>query len=82
VKIAVIGGGSTYTPELVSGFLDIYPTFPLSELWLMDILEERLSIVGGFVQRMVASRSAPFQVHLTDQIDQAVQSASYVISRS
>ena len=37
LKVAVIGGGSTYTPELINGFLARAQAFPLSELWLMDI---------------------------------------------
>ena len=37
MKIAVIGGGSTYTPELVNGFLECAAKFPLRELSLMDI---------------------------------------------
>jgi 6-phospho-beta-glucosidase len=37
MKIAVIGGGSTYTPELVNGFLERHSTLPVSELWLMDV---------------------------------------------
>lgn len=53
MKVAVIGGGSTYTPELVNGFSARTDTFPLTELCLMDINAERLEIVGGFAQRMV-----------------------------
>jgi len=49
MKITVIGGGSTYTPELVNGFLERTSTLPITELWLMDIDPERLNIVGGFV---------------------------------
>ena len=56
MKIAVIGGGSTYTPELVNGFLDRINSLPVSELWLMDIDEPRLEIVGGFAQRMVEAK--------------------------
>ena len=37
MKIAVIGGGSTYTPELVNGFLERTASLPITELWLMDI---------------------------------------------
>lgn len=53
MKITVIGGGSTYTPELVNGFLARVDSLPIKELWLMDIDPERLEIVGGFAQRMV-----------------------------
>ena len=42
MKITVIGGGSTYTPELVNGFLAAVDSLPLKELWLMDIDQERL----------------------------------------
>ncbi len=65
MKIAVIGGGSTYTPELVNGFLDRIKSLPLTELWLMDIDPARLEIVGGFAQRMLAARGDPFKVVLT-----------------
>ena len=59
LKVAVIGGGSTYTPELVNGFLARMEEFPLDELWLMDIDEERLKVVGSFAQRMVAAKALP-----------------------
>lgn len=80
VKIAVIGGGSTYTPELVSGFLEMHSTLPVSELWLMDN-EERLEIVGGFARRMVARRGEPFEVRLTNNRRDAIQDAGYIITQ-
>jgi 6-phospho-beta-glucosidase len=81
MKIAVIGGGSTYTPELVNGFLARIGQIPLSELWLMDIDPERLALVGGFAQRMVAAKGAPFRVELTTDRRAAIQGASYVITQ-
>jgi 6-phospho-beta-glucosidase len=81
MKIAVIGGGSTYTPELVNGFLERTSSLPVSELWLMDIDLERLGIVGGFAQRMVQVRGEPFKVVLTDDQQAAIQGASYVITQ-
>ena len=81
VKVAVIGGGSTYTPELVKGFLERIDTFPLADLWLMDVDEERLRIVGGFARRMVAARGQPFHVHLTTERRAAIADASYVITQ-
>lgn len=81
MKVAVIGGGSTYTPELVAGFLERLVALPLGELWLMDIDAERLAVVGGFAQRMVAARGAPFQVVLTMDQQAAVRGASYVITQ-
>lgn len=81
MKIAVIGGGSTYTPELVNGFLDRVESLPLTELWLMDIDAERLEIVGGFVQRMVEEKGNPFKVVLTADQRKAVAGASYVTTQ-
>ena len=65
MKVTVIGGGSSYTPELVNGFLERVKSFPLTELWLVDIDPQRLEIVGGFAQRMVKAKRSPFKVFLT-----------------
>ena len=81
LKVAVIGGGSTYTPELVNGFLARLDQFPLDELWLMDIDQERLDIVGGFAQRMVEAKGSPFKVVLTTNQREAVKDASYVTTQ-
>ncbi|MFQ3647359.1 MAG: 6-phospho-beta-glucosidase [Anaerolineae bacterium] len=81
MKIAVIGGGSSYTPELINGFLDRHATLPVSELWLMDVLPERLEVVGKFAQRMVAAAGSPFRVVLTTDQRAAVQGAQYVTTQ-
>jgi 6-phospho-beta-glucosidase len=81
MKVAVIGGGSSYTPELVKGFLDRIESFPLSKLWLVDIDPQRLAVVGGFAQRMVAAKGSPFQVHLTTDRRAGVAGASYVTTQ-
>jgi 6-phospho-beta-glucosidase len=81
MKIAVIGGGSTYTPELVNGFLDRIKSLPLTELWLMDIDARRLEIVGGFARRMLAARGDPFKLVLTSDQRQAVKEAAYVTTQ-
>src|SRR5207248_8066307 len=73
--------GSTYTPELINGFIARMESFPLSELWLMDIDEQRLDIVGGFAQRMVAAKGQPFALHLTLDQREAVRGASYVCTQ-
>jgi 6-phospho-beta-glucosidase len=77
----VMGGGSSYTPELVKGFLERVNTFPVTELWLMDILPDRLDVVGGFAQRMVGARGEPFAVRLSTDQHEAVEGASYVITQ-
>ncbi len=81
MKITVIGGGSTYTPELVNGFLATVHSLPLKELWLMDIDRERLDIVGGFAQRIVKAKGDPFKVVLSLNQREAIAGASYVITQ-
>ncbi len=81
LKVTVIGGGSTYTPELVNGFLARLKQFPVNELWLMDIDAERLKIVGGFAQRMVEHKGNPFKVVLTTNQREAVTGADYVTTQ-
>jgi len=81
MKVTVIGGGSTYTPELVNGFLARIAQFPVSELWLMDVDEERLHIVGGFAQRMVSAKGSPFKVILSTNQRKAIKDASYVTTQ-
>ncbi len=81
MKIAVIGGGSTYTPELVNGFLARVDTLPLRELWLMDIDPQRLAVVGGFAQRMVEASGAPFRIILSDNRRASIAGAAYVVTQ-
>lgn len=81
MKVTVIGGGSTYTPELVNGFLARTSVFPLKELCLMDIDAERLRVVGGFAQRMVKAKGSPFEVVLITDQRRAVEGASYVTTQ-
>ena len=81
MKVSVIGGGSTYTPELVKGFLDRVDEFPLSDLWLMDIDQLRLEVVGGFIQRIVQSSGAPFKVRLSNNQRETIEGSSYVITQ-
>jgi len=81
LKVTVIGGGSTYTPELLNGFIEREVDFPLNELWLMDIDAERLAVVGAFAQRMAATRNASFKVVLSTDQKEALRGASYVITQ-
>ncbi len=81
MKVTVIGGGSTYTPELVVGFLERLSAFPLSELCLMDIDPARLQVVGGFARRMVQARGEPFRITLSTDQREAIRGASYVTTQ-
>ena len=81
MKVAVIGGGSSYTPEIINGFLTRIESFPVKGLWLMDISRERLDIVGEFAQRMVREKGSPFKIHLTCDRRKAIEGAQYVITQ-
>ncbi len=81
LKVAVIGGGSTYTPELINGFIERQDVFPLDELWLMDIDSDRLDIVGGFAQRMAKAKDARFSIKLSTNQQESIRDASYVITQ-
>jgi 6-phospho-beta-glucosidase len=65
----------------VNGFLARVAHFPLDELWLLDIDEERLAIVGGFARRMVEAAGAPFRVELTTDRRAAIRDAAYVTTQ-
>jgi 6-phospho-beta-glucosidase len=81
MKITIIGGGSTYTPELINGFIVRAGQLPLTELCLMDIDAERLEIVGGFARRMVFAQGSPFRVTLSGDQREAIRGASYVVTQ-
>lgn len=83
IKIATIGGGSSYTPELVEGFIKRYENLPVDELWLVDIPEgqEKLDTVGALAQRMVKRAGLPTKVILTTDRRAALDGADFVTSQ-
>lgn len=81
IKIAVIGAGSTYTPELVDGLLQRRDIFPVTEIVLMDIDERKLLIVGALAQRMAAHTDERLSVRLTMDLDDALEGASFVMAQ-
>lgn len=81
MKITIIGGGSTYTPELIEGLIKQEKQIDLSEVVLMDIDGERLAVVGRFAQRMVEHAGAQFSVQLTGDLAEAIAGASFVLSQ-
>lgn len=83
VKIVTIGGGSSYTPELVEGFIKRYAELPVKELWLVDIEEgkEKLEIVGAMAQRMVKAAGLDWKVNLTLDRRLALKDADYVTTQ-
>ncbi|PGL72201.1 6-phospho-beta-glucosidase [Bacillus sp. AFS055030] len=83
IKIATIGGGSSYTPELVEGFIKRYNELPLRELWLVDVEEgkEKLEIVGQLAKRMFQKAGLPVEVHLTLDRKEALKDADFVTTQ-
>ena len=79
VKVAVVGGGSTYTPELVEGFVTRTDRLPVDELVLLDIDPVRLAIVGALAERMVRAAGWAGSVRLTDRMTEALEGANFVI---
>jgi 6-phospho-beta-glucosidase len=74
-KIAVVGGGSTYTPELVSGLTRL----DVDELVLEDVDPERREVVGGMARRMLARQGFAGKVEVTGDLDGAVEGADFVL---
>ncbi len=79
MKIAVVGGGSTYTPELVSGLAGERQRLDVTELVLQDIDPERLEVVGGLAGRMLERGGFPGALTLTDDLDRALDGADFVL---
>ncbi|MBE9387657.1 6-phospho-beta-glucosidase [Vagococcus salmoninarum] len=83
LKIVTIGGGSSYTPELVEGFIKRHAELPVKELWLVDIEagREKLEIVGAMAKRMVAAAGIDCEVHLTLDRREALKDADFVTTQ-
>jgi 6-phospho-beta-glucosidase len=79
LKLTVIGGGSTYTPELVDGIARERAALPVSELVLADPDALRLELVGGLAARMLARAGHPAKVVTTGDLDEAVDGAAVVL---
>src|SRR5213082_1456973 len=79
MKLAVIGGGSTYTPELVAGLARERERIELSELVLHDIDAERRDVVGGLAERMLSAAGYPGKLDVTDDLDSALDGATFVL---
>jgi len=79
VKIAVVGGGSTYTPELVSGLSRERERIGVRELVLQDIDPERREVVGGLAERMLRHQGYEGTLTVTDDLDRALDGADFVL---
>ncbi|WP_214830606.1 6-phospho-beta-glucosidase [Exiguobacterium sp. s56] len=83
IKLVTIGGGSSYTPELMEGFIKRYEELPIREIWLVDIEagQDKLDIVGQMAQRMWDASPYDVKVHLTLDRREALQDADFVTTQ-
>ena len=79
MKLAVIGAGSTYTPELVSGLMREQERIDVRELALHDIDAQRLEVVGGLARRMLERRQYRGDLRLTGALDEALDGAEVIL---
>ncbi len=83
VKIVTIGGGSSYTPELIEGFIRRYEELPIGEMWLVDVErgKEKLRIVSELAQRMWDASPYQVKVHTTLDRREALPGADFVTTQ-
>ncbi|WP_195940511.1 6-phospho-beta-glucosidase [Romboutsia sp. 1001713B170131_170501_G6] len=83
LKIVTIGGGSSYTPELIEGFIKRYSELPVKELWLVDIEagKEKLEIVGNLAKRMIKKSGLDIKINLTLNRREALKGADFVTTQ-
>ncbi|MFJ4786400.1 6-phospho-beta-glucosidase [Streptomyces sp. NPDC088794] len=79
MKLTVVGGGSTYTPELIDGFARLRDTLPIEELVLVDPAAERLELVGGLARRIFAKQGHNGRIVTTSDLDAGVEGADAVL---
>ncbi|WP_379945755.1 6-phospho-beta-glucosidase [Enterococcus devriesei] len=80
LKLVTIGGGSSYTPELIEGYIKRKEELPIKEIWLVDIEEgkEKLEIVGNMAKRMIEAAGLDWEIHLTLDRQKALIDADFV----
>jgi 6-phospho-beta-glucosidase len=81
LKVAVIGAGSTYTPELIDGFISRVDRLSVSEFYFMDIDREKMEIVAALCKRMVEAKGIDSKIILTEDLEEAIEGADYVLAQ-
>lgn len=79
MKLAIVGGGSTYTPELIDGFTRYSEALPLDEITLVDPDPRRLELVGGMARRMLARAGSSARIVTTSDVGAGVDGADAVL---
>ncbi|NLZ83436.1 MAG: 6-phospho-beta-glucosidase, partial [Clostridiales bacterium] len=83
IKLVVIGGGSSYTPELVEGVINNYNTLPVRELIFVDVPmgEEKVKINTQFIKRMIHKAQLNIEVSYTFDRKNALKDADFVMTQ-
>jgi len=81
LKAAIIGGASTYTPELIEGFIDRRDSLGFETICLMDINRPKLEVVGGLARRMLDSKGFRGSLVLTGDPDEAIAGSDYIFAQ-
>lgn len=81
LKIAVIGSGSTYTPEMIQGFIQRKEVLHVKSFYMMDIDRKKNEIVAGLTQRMLAANGMSPEFVLTEALKEAIEGADYVLAQ-
>jgi 6-phospho-beta-glucosidase len=81
MKLAVIGGGSTYTPELIDGVIKRHSRLPITHIHLIDIEPTKLAIIAAFAKRMLAAAEIDIEIEVGTDLRAGVRGASFVISQ-
>ncbi len=81
LKIAIIGSGSTYTPELINGFITRKESLDIGSIYCMDIDSEKNAIVSGLAGRMLEANKVPAKLVTTEKLEEAIEGADYVLGQ-
>ncbi len=81
MKLAVIGGGSTYTPELIDGIIVRHKRLPITHIYLVDIETSKLEIIADFAKRMITAAQLDITIEYGTDLRAGVRGASFVVSQ-
>ena len=81
MKICVVGGGSTYTPELIEGLIKFREKFPVDVVYLLDVEkgEKKLDAVAGLANRMIIHAKADIKLKATLDSKEAIRNSDFVL---
>jgi len=81
LKIAIIGAGSSYTPELINGFITRKDSLKVDSFYMMDIDRNKLDIVSGLAKRMLEANGIGAKLVITENLEEAIEGADYVLGQ-